>query len=353
METGQTIISGMGELHLEIITDRLLREFRVDANVGKPQVAYRETIRTKVKSVGKFVRQSGGHGQYGHCVIELEPLPPGSGYEFESKIVGGIVPKEYIQPVSNGIKEAMENGVIAGFPMVDIKATMVDGSYHDVDSSEMAFKIAGSMAFKDGVRKASPVILEPIFQLEVVVPEEYMGDVIGDISSRRGRVEGMEARNGLQVIAAYVPLSEMFGYATDLRSKPKAAATTRCSSPAMRKCQRILPKQSLSNGKDNLKTKILKTNGGKNSYGKAKVERTKPHVNVGTIGHVDHGKTTLTAAITQCLSKTGGAVFTAYDQIDAAPEERARGSRSIPPTSSIPPPQDTMPMLTARDMLTM
>lgn len=224
-ETGQTIISGMGELHLEIITDRLLREFRVDANVGKPQVAYRETIRKAVKATGKFVRQSGGHGQYGHCVVELEPLEPGSGYEFESKIVGGVVPKEYIAPVSAGIKEAMETGVIAGFPMVDIKATLVDGSYHEVDSSEMAFKIAGSMAFKEGVRKASPVILEPIFKLEVNVPEEYMGDVIGDISSRRGRVEGMEPRAGMQIIRAFVPLSEMFGYATDLRSKTQGRGT--------------------------------------------------------------------------------------------------------------------------------
>jgi len=218
-ETGQTIISGMGELHLEIITDRLLREFRVDANVGKPQVAYRETITKAVKAVGKFVRQSGGHGQYGHCVIELEPQEPGAGFEFESKIVGGIIPKEYIQPVANGIKEAMENGVMAGYPMVDIKASLVDGSYHEVDSSEMAFKIAGSMAFKEAAKKGAPVILEPIFHLEVVVPEEYMGDVIGDISSRRGRVEGMDSRNGLQAINAFVPLSEMFGYATDLRSK--------------------------------------------------------------------------------------------------------------------------------------
>ncbi|MGI6684270.1 MAG: elongation factor G [Bacillota bacterium] len=218
-ETGQTIISGMGELHLEIIVDRLLREFRVDANVGKPQVAYRETIRSAVKSVGKFVRQSGGHGQYGHCVVEFSPLEPGGGFEFESKIVGGVIPKEYIPAVEAGIKEAMGNGILAGFPVVDMKATLVDGSYHEVDSSEMAFKIAGSLAFKEGARKATPVILEPIFKLEVTVPDEYMGEVIGDLNSRRGRVEGMEPRNGVQVIRGYVPLSEMFGYATDLRSK--------------------------------------------------------------------------------------------------------------------------------------
>ncbi len=218
-ETGQVIIAGMGELHLDIIVDRLMREFKVSANVGKPQVAYRETIRQAAKGEGKFVRQSGGHGQYGHAVVEFEPLEPGSGFIFESKIVGGVVPKEYIGPIEAGIKEAMENGALAGFPMVDLKATLVDGSFHEVDSSEMAFKVAGSMAFKDGVAKAKPVILEPIFKIEVSVPEEYMGDVIGDLNSRRGRIEGMEARSNLQVIRGYVPLSSMFGYATDLRSR--------------------------------------------------------------------------------------------------------------------------------------
>ncbi len=224
-ETGQTIISGMGELHLEIIVDRLLREFRVDANVGKPQVAYRETIRSKVKGVGRFVRQSGGHGQYGHCVVEFEPQEPGAGFAFESKIIGGVIPKEYIAPIESGIKESMENGLLAGFPVVDIKATLLDGSYHEVDSSEMAFKIAGSLAFKEGAVKGHPVILEPVFKLEVVVPEEYMGDVIGDINSRRGRLEGMEAVNKMQTIRGYVPLSEMFGYATDLRSKTQGRGT--------------------------------------------------------------------------------------------------------------------------------
>ncbi len=225
VETGQTIISGMGELHLEIIVDRLLREFRVDANVGKPQVAYRETIRAKVKAVGKFVRQSGGHGQYGHCVVEFEPQEPGIGFTFESKIIGGVIPKEYIAPIESGIKESMENGLLAGFPVVDIKATVIDGSYHEVDSSEIAFKIAGSIAFKECASKGHPVILEPIFKLEVVVPEEYMGDVIGDINSRRGRLEGMEAINKMQTIRGYVPLSEMFGYATDLRSKTQGRGT--------------------------------------------------------------------------------------------------------------------------------
>ena len=218
-ETGQTIIAGMGELHLEIIVDRLLREFKVEANVGKPQVAYRETIRKKVKAEGRFVRQSGGRGQYGHVWIEVEPLEPGQGYEFVNKIVGGVVPKEYIQPVDNGIQEAMESGILAGYPVVDVRVTLFDGSYHEVDSSEMAFKVAGSMAFKEAMKKADPVLLEPVMKVEVVVPEEYMGDVIGDINSRRGRIEGMEPRAGAQVIRGYVPLAEMFGYATDLRSK--------------------------------------------------------------------------------------------------------------------------------------
>ena len=218
-ETGQTIISGMGELHLDIIVDRMSREFKVDCNVGKPQVAYRETIRKSVKQEGRFVRQSGGRGQYGDCWLELIPQEAGAGFEFENKIVGGAIPKEYIGPVENGVKEAMETGVLAGFPMVDIKVIVYDGSYHDVDSSEMAFKIAGSMGFKEGARKADPALLEPYVKVEVVVPEDYMGDVIGDLNSRRGRVEGMEARAGAQHINAFVPLAEMFGYATDLRSK--------------------------------------------------------------------------------------------------------------------------------------
>ncbi|MGE5583809.1 MAG: elongation factor G [Bacillota bacterium] len=224
-ETGQTIISGMGELHLEIIVDRLLREFKVEANIGKPQVAYRETIRQAVKAEGKFVRQSGGRGQYGHVLVEFEPLPPGTGFQFENKIVGGVVPREYIAPTEAGIKEAMQTGVLAGYPMVDIKATLYDGSYHDVDSSEMAFKIAGSMAFKEGAKKANPVLLEPIMKVEIVTPEEYMGDIMGDFNSRRGRIEGMESRAGAQVIRGHVPLSEMFGYATAIRSISQGRAT--------------------------------------------------------------------------------------------------------------------------------
>lgn len=224
-ETGQTIISGMGELHLEIIVDRLLREFKVDANVGRPQVAYKETIRSTVKAEGKFIRQTGGRGQYGHVHLELEPLEPGQGYEFVNKIVGGVIPKEYIPAVDAGVREAMENGVLAGFPTIDVRVTLVDGSYHDVDSSEMAFKIAGSLGFKNGAQKASPVLLEPVMKVEVVVPEEYMGDVIGDLNSRRGKVEGMEPRAGAQVIRGYVPLAEMFGYATDLRSRTQGRGT--------------------------------------------------------------------------------------------------------------------------------
>ena len=224
-ETGQTIISGMGELHLEIIVDRLFREFKVDANVGKPQVAYRETISKKVKSEGKFVRQSGGRGQFGHVWLEIEPQEPGKGYEFVDAIKGGVVPREYIPAVDKGIKEALDCGVMAGYPVVDIKVTLVDGSYHEVDSSEMAFKIAGSMGFKEGCQKASPVILEPIMSVEVVVPEDYMGDVIGDLNSRRGRIMGMEGRSGAQVVTSMVPLAQMFGYSTDLRSATQGRAT--------------------------------------------------------------------------------------------------------------------------------
>jgi len=223
-ETGQTIISGMGELHLEIIVDRMKREFRVEANVGKPQVAYKETIRKKVQMEGKFVRQSGGRGQFGHVWIEVEPNEKGKGYEFENAIVGGSIPKEYINPVSEGIVEAMRNGVLAGYPVEDVKVKLFDGSFHEVDSSEMAFKIAGSMAFKDAARKASPALLEPIMEVEVVTPEEYMGDVMGDLSSRRGKIEGLSSRKDAQIIKAKVPLSDMFGYSTVLRSMTQGRA---------------------------------------------------------------------------------------------------------------------------------
>jgi len=224
-ETGQTIISGMGELHLEVIVDRLLREFKVSANVGKPQVAYKETIKEVAKADGKFIRQTGGRGQYGHVFIEIAPLEPGKGFEFENKIIGGTIPREYIPAVEKGIREAADRGILAGYPVVDIRARLYDGSYHEVDSSEMAFKIAGSLAFKEAAKNAKPILLEPIMSIETVTPEEYMGDVIGDLNSRRGRVQNIERRGKVQVIKAQAPLAEMFGYATDLRSKTQGRAT--------------------------------------------------------------------------------------------------------------------------------
>jgi elongation factor G len=224
-ETGQTIISGMGELHLEIIVDRLLREFKVGANVGKPQVAYKETIRAKSKAEGKFVRQTGGRGQYGHVYLEVEPSEPGKGFEFVNAIVGGAIPREYISAVEKGIKEATDRGILAGYPIVNIKVKLYDGSYHEVDSSEMAFKIAGSMGFREAAKRANPVLLEPIMGVEVVTPEEHLGDVIGNLSSRRGKVQNIERRGNAQIIRAQVPLSEMFGYATDLRSMTQGRAT--------------------------------------------------------------------------------------------------------------------------------
>src|SRR5437763_9315949 len=225
-ETGQTIIGGQGELHLEVLVDRMLRAFKVDANVGKPQVAYRETISQAVQKVEmRYVRQTGGRGQYGHVVIDLDPTGPGGGYEFVDKITGGVIPKEYIPSIDAGIQESLQSGVLAGYPMVDVRATLVYGSYHDVDSSEMAFKIAGSLAIKKATRLAHPVLLEPIMAVEVVTPEDYMGDVIGDLSSRRGRIEGMDQRGSSQVIRAQVPLGDMFGYATDLRSRTQGRAT--------------------------------------------------------------------------------------------------------------------------------
>jgi elongation factor G len=223
-DSGQTIISGMGELHLEIIVDRMMREYKVEANVGKPQVAYRETIRKHSEAEGKYIRQTGGKGQYGHAKIYLDPQPPGTGYEFVNDVTGGSVPKEFIKPIDQGIREALEGGILAGYPMVDVKATLYDGSYHDVDSNEMAFKIAGSMAFKEAARRASPVLLEPVMAVEVVTPEDYAGTIMGDLSSRRGRIEGMEHRAGSQVIKAIVPLAEMFGYVNDLRSSTQGRA---------------------------------------------------------------------------------------------------------------------------------
>ncbi len=224
-ETGQTIISGMGELHLEIIVDRLLREFKVEASVGKPQVAYKETITKKTSAEGKYIKQTGGRGQYGHAVIELEPLEPGSGFEFVNKIVGGVIPREYIPAVQKGVAEASQNGLLAGYPVVDFRVTLVDGSYHDVDSSEMAFKVAGSMALKDGLSKAKAVLLEPVMSVEAVMPEQFMGDVIGNLNSRRGKILGIEARGGAQVVSAHVPLANMFGYSTELRSMTQGRAS--------------------------------------------------------------------------------------------------------------------------------
>ena len=225
-ETGQTLISGMGELHLEVLVDRLTREFNVGANVGKPQVAYRETIRKALHKVeAKYIRQTGGRGQYGHAVIDLEPLGSGGGYEFVNKIVGGTIPREYIPSVDQGIQEAMESGVVAGYPMVDIRATLIDGSYHEVDSSEIAFKIAGQMAFREGARRGDPVLLEPVMEFEILTPEEFMGDVMGDVTSRRGRIEHIDERSGMRVIRVVVPLAELFGYATDLRSRTQGRAS--------------------------------------------------------------------------------------------------------------------------------
>jgi elongation factor G len=225
-ETGQTLIAGMGELHLEIIVDRLKREFSVDANVGRPQVAYRETVSKRVERVeGRFVRQTGGRGQYGHAIVNVEPTEPGGGYEFIDKIVGGKIPREYIPSVDLGIQEAMEAGVLAGFPVVDIRIELVEGSYHEVDSSEMAFKVAGSMAFKNAMQRAKPKLLEPVMAVEVVTPDDYLGDVLGDLNSRRGRVEGLEPRGNAQAIRARVPLATMFGYATDMRSMTQGRAT--------------------------------------------------------------------------------------------------------------------------------
>jgi elongation factor G len=218
-ETGQTIIAGMGELHLEIIVDRMVREFKVEASVGKPQVAYKETISRQARGEGRYVRQTGGHGQYGHCIIEIMPTEPGEGYSFENKIVGGVIPREYIAPIDNGIQEAASAGVLGGYEVVDFKVAVIDGSYHEVDSSEIAFKIAGSLAFKEALKNAEPKLLEPVMMVEVIVPDQYLGDVIGDINSRRGRVDSMEARQHDQVVRSFIPLSQMFGYATDLRSR--------------------------------------------------------------------------------------------------------------------------------------
>ena len=356
-ETGQTEISGMGELHLEVLVDRMKREFGVEANVGRPQVSYRETVRGTVEKIeGKFVRQTGGSGQFGVVFIDLEPAP-GEGFEFINKIKGGAVPSEYIPAVKKGIEEALENGVKAGYPMVDMRVTLVDGKYHDVDSSEIAFKVAGSYAFKEAAKRAKPVLLEPIFAVEVVTPEEFLGNVIGDLSSRRGRVEGQEPRGNALAVTARVPLSEMFGYATDLRSNTQGRATYTMqfeayeevppniaekiveaahggAGPGLRPRRGSRPGAGSSHRTTQLDRfpRFALIEGGHTSrdrseqkVAKEKFERDKPHVNVGTIGHIDHGKTTLTAAITTVLAEKGGAEARSFAEIDNAPEEKERG----------------------------
>ena len=348
IDSGQTIISGMGELHLEIIVDRMMREYKVEANVGKPQVNYRETIRANAEAEGKYIRQTGGSGNYGHAKIRITPNEPGKGYEFSNDTKGGTIPKEYIKPIDQGIQEAMQRGVLAGYEMVDIKVSLYDGSYHDVDSNEMAFKIAGSMAFKEAARKAKPVLLEPVMAVEVTVPEEYMGTIIGDLNSRRGRIEGMEMVGSTQAIRATVPLCTMFGYATPCVDRRRVARTTRCSSSSTkrrrgRSRKRLLPRcraRTVSNYQPRAGAAKLagarKTESGasfefeywntERVMGKEKFDRSKPHVNIGTIGHIDHGKTTLTAAITKVLSKHNPKnTFRSFDTIDNAPEERERG----------------------------
>ena len=319
-DTGQTILAGMGELHLEVLVDRMLREFKVDANVGRPQVAYRETIRKPVANLAyRHVKQTGGKGQFAHVVIDVEPTAgDGGGYEFVNKIVGGKVPREYIPSVDAGIQDAMSAGVLAGYPMVDLRVVLHDGSYHEVDSSEMAFKIAGSMALKEAARRGSPALLEPIMDVEVVTPEEFAGDVMGNLSGRRGHIEKMEPRGNAQVIRASVPLAEMFGYTTDLRSMTQGRATSTMHFGRYAEVPENIAKPSSRRFAGNRR--------GDFPMAKKKFERTKPHLNIGTMGHIDHGKTTLTAAITKVLHERDPEVpYTPFDQIDKAPEEKQRG----------------------------
>ena len=326
-DTGQTMISGMGELHLEIIVDRLKREFSVEANVGKPQVAYKETIRKEAKAEGRYIRQTGGRGQYGHCKIEIVPGAR-RGLRLRERDHGRRRSrKEFIKPIEEGIKEALERGILAGYPMVDVKVRSVDGSFHDVDSSEMAFKIAGSMAFQEAAKKAHPVLLEPIMKVEVVTPDDYTGAVTGDLSARRGHLEGQISRGGSQIITAMVPLVEH----VRLLDRPAVADPgPRHLLDALR-AVRGGPAQRLGGGRgeghrQGCEGLASSDRARGKTMAKEKFDRTKPHVNIGTIGHVDHGKTTLTAAITKCLAVRNPKVqFKAYDQIDNAPEERERG----------------------------
>ena len=320
-ESGQTVIKGMGELHLEILVDRMKREFKVEANVGQPQVAYRETI-TQLGDIDyTHKKQTGGSGQFARVKFRFEPLPAGSGFEFSNGVVGGSVPKEYIAGVEKGLKAAIQTGCLCGFPMTDFKATLYDGASHDVDSSVMAFEIATRAAFREGIAKSKPVLLEPVMRVEVVTPEEYMGDIIGDLNSRRGAVSGMDQRGNARVINAQVPLATMFGYVSSLRSMSQGRAqfTMHFDHYAQ------VPRQVSDEVRTGWQVNQGFGENGEETMAKQKFERTKPHCNVGTIGHVDHGKTTLTAAITKVLAETGGAEFTAFDQIDKAPEEKARG----------------------------
>ncbi len=361
-ESGQTIISGMGELHLEILVDRMKREHKVEANVGEPRVAFRETIRKIAEAEGKYIRQTGGSGNYGHAKIRLEPNEPGKDVEFINEIKGDVVPKEYILPIEHGIRKAALGGILAGYEVVDFKAILYDGSYHEVDSNEMAFKIAGSLAFKEAARKANPVLLEPVMAVEVTVPEEHMGTIIGDINSRRGRIEGMEHLGGSQVIKAIVPLKEMFGYVNDIRSRTQGRASYSMQFAHYEEAPRMVSEEIIARtqgkkykkqpgpGENQLHIKEKETDMAKEKFdrskphvnvgtighidhgkttltdGEEKFDRSKPHVNVGTIGHIDHGKTTLTAAITKVLSKHNPNIkFRSFDTIDNAPEERERG----------------------------
>ncbi len=334
----------MGELHLDILVDRMKREFNVQANVGQPQVAFRETFRKKVESEGKYIKQTGGRGQYGHVWLELEPLPPASGFEFVDKIKGGRVPREYIPAVEKGLRESMESGPLAGYPMVDFRATLFDGSFHEVDSNEMAFKIAASLALKDGVRRASPVLMEPIMRIDVTTPKDYLGDVMGDLMRRRGKIESQENKGNVTIIHGHVPLKEMFGYATTLRSFSQgpgqlqhgAQPLRRSAAQHSRRDRSKVPRRPSGRPPAAFFTRRIFISKGRRGVGrpsndnegeyidvltrrenmaKPKFERTKPHVNVGTIGHVDHGKTTLTASILQVLSKQGKAQVKSYQDI--------------------------------------